>query len=49
MGEDLIYGIASAEQVQEDAVGNQLFPMHQIRIQDFEGNILKSYEQAGFM
>lgn len=47
MGEDLIYGIASAEQVQEDAVGNQLFPMHQIRIQDFEGNILKSYEQAG--
>lgn len=47
MGEDLIYGIASAEQVQEDTVGNQLFPMHQIRIQDFEGNILKSYEQAG--
>ena len=46
-GEDLIYGIASAEQVQEDAVGNQLFPMHQIRIRDFEGNILKSYEQAG--
>ena len=33
--------------MQEDAVGNQLFPMHQIMIRDFEGNILKSYGQAG--
>lgn len=41
MGEDLIYGMRLQEQVQEDAVGNQLFPMHQIRIQDFEGNYFK--------
>ncbi len=39
-----------AEQVQEDAVGNQLFPMHQIRIQDFEGNIFKILmSRQGFM
>lgn len=45
MGEDLIYGIAAKEDIYEDELGNIVFPMHRIVIRNFEGEVLKNYEQ----
>lgn len=47
MGEDLIYGIAKKELVAEDSVGNIVFPMHRVVIQEFGGEILKNYSGDG--
>ena len=47
MKEDLIYGIASGADIREDSLGYTIFPMYSIRIRDFEGNILKNYQQEG--
>lgn len=46
MGEDLIYGIAAKEDIYEDELGNTVFPMHSIVIRNFEGKVLKTYEEA---
>lgn len=43
MGDDLIYGIASRNDVAADSSGRIFFPMHSIRIQDEKGDILKEY------
>ncbi len=42
---DLIYGIAKSEQVSVDETGNITFPMYQVNIEDFQGNIKKTYEK----
>ena len=45
MGEDLIYGVAHTEDVVRDNTGNIIFPMYCVRIQNENGEILKTYEQ----
>lgn len=45
MGEDLIYGIAHAKDVVQDNTGNILFPMYCVKIQNENGEVLKTYEQ----
>ncbi|MDO4331999.1 MAG: hypothetical protein Q4C58_04855 [Eubacteriales bacterium] len=47
MGDDLIYGVASKEDVTEDSLGYIIFPMYRIVIRDYEGTILKTYEPDG--
>lgn len=42
LGEDLIYGLAKAEDVVQDNTGSILFPMYVINIQNEKGEILKS-------
>lgn len=43
MGSDLIYGIADRRDVAMDNSGRIFFPMHTIRIQDENENVLKEY------
>lgn len=43
MGNDLIYGIADRRDVAMDNSGRIFFPMHTIRIQDENENVLKEY------
>ncbi len=45
MGEDLIYGIAHSGDVVRDNTGNILFPMYCVKIQNENGEILKTYQQ----
>lgn len=48
MGEDLIYGVAYANDLVADPSGTILFPMYSVRIQDERGNILNNYEKPGY-
>lgn len=48
MGEDVIYGKAYVNDIVTDAAGQVTFPMHSVNIMDAQGNILKSYSQAGY-
>lgn len=48
MGEDIIYGIAYADDLVTDPSGSVLFPMYAIRIQDQSGAILKNYEKEEY-
>lgn len=48
MGEDLIYGIASGEDIWSDALGYTFFPMKEILIRNFAGDVLKRYEEEEF-
>jgi hypothetical protein len=43
MGEDLVYGLVHSEDVQKDRMGNPVYPMYALKIQDSEGNILENY------
>ena len=47
INEDLIYGLARDEDIVTDAAGNTTFAMHNVRIQNFEGEIVKEYQQDG--
>lgn len=47
MDEDIIYGIAHAEDVAEENSGRIFFPMHTIRICNSDGELLKEYRQSG--
>lgn len=47
MGEDLIYGIASRQDLATDGYGGILFPMNVVKIQDENGDVLKTYSQDG--
>lgn len=47
MNEDLIYGIAYRKDVHKDAFGSTVFPMHDVRIQNEQGKILKNYQKTG--
>lgn len=45
MNEDLIYGLARKEDVVQNNTGNIVFPMYSVRIQNENGEILKTYEE----
>lgn len=45
MEEDLIYGIAKEEDIQEDYAGNSVIPMYVIRIENEAAGVLKEYRQ----
>ena len=45
MGEDIIYGVARAEDVQRENSGRIFFPMYKVCICDSDGDILKEYFQ----
>lgn len=45
MGEDLIYGLARKADLAMDGYGGVLFPMHTVKIESEDGNILKTYSQ----
>ncbi len=47
MGNDLIYGIANAEDIYTDSTGNTTFPMHTVYIRNQKGDILKTYGEEG--
>jgi len=47
INEDLIYGVADYSDIDIDFTGSVIFPMYVVRIQDEEGNVLKSYSQDG--
>jgi len=47
MGEDIIYGVAKAEDVKEENSGRIFFPMYKVCICSSDGKLLKSYEQPG--
>ncbi len=47
MGEDLIYGVAKKNDVMRDTSGRIIFPMQTVKIENENGEILKTYEQHG--
>lgn len=47
MNTDFIYGIASDENIVTDIAGNVIFAMHQIMIEDKDGNCVKDYSVDG--
>ncbi len=47
MGEDLVYGRCRQEDVVSDRMGNPIYPMYNIRIEDLEGNTLENYHPDG--
>lgn len=47
MGEDMVYGLVHESDVLTDQMGNPVFAMYNIRIQDSQGNILENYKPEG--
>ncbi len=47
MGEDLIYGLAKSEDIIRDQLGNTIFPMYKVKIQNEQGIIVKEHYQEG--
>ncbi len=47
MGEDLIFGLAKSEDIVRDPLGNIIFPMYTVKIQNEQGIILKEHYQEG--
>ena len=47
MDEDMIYGVARAEDVVRDNTGSIVFPMYRVRIQNENGEVLKDYTEPG--
>lgn len=43
----MIYGVARTDDVRLDAAGTMVFPMYQIKIQNENGKVLKTYEKPG--
>ena len=43
MDDDLIYGMARKDHIQKDSAGRIFFPMHKIRIENENNQILKEY------
>lgn len=48
-GADLVYGVASLEDIEQDISGHTVFAMHTVCIRDEEGAILKEYSQPGVL
>ena len=48
MQEDLIYGLARAADITKDALGNTIFPMYTVKIQNEAGEILKEHHQPNY-
>jgi len=44
MEEDFIYGVARREDIQTDAAGQQILPMHRIVIRDHSGNQVREFD-----
>lgn len=47
MNEDLIYGLAYRTDITKDTMGNTLFLMYDVKIQNESGDILKDYNKSG--
>ena len=47
LNEDLVYGIAKSENIMTDTTGKMVFAMESLRIEDFDGNLVKEYAQPG--
>ncbi len=47
MGEDMVYGLVHEEDVLNDQMGNPVYAMYNLRIQDGDGNILENYHPDG--
>lgn len=47
MEEDLIYGLAKQQDVMESETGSIIFPMYHVKIQNDQGQTLKSYQKDG--
>ncbi len=47
MGEDMVYGLIHEEDVQLDQMGNPVYAIYNIKIQDGDGNILENYHPSG--
>ncbi|MDD3217686.1 MAG: hypothetical protein PHC41_00725 [Lachnospiraceae bacterium] len=45
MNDDFVYGLAKDEQIFKDAVGNVTFAMYTVRIQNFDGTVIKEYAE----
>ena len=45
MNEDFVYGLAKDEHIFRDMVGNVTFSMYSIKIQNFDGILIKEYRQ----
>ena len=43
MGEDLIYGLVHEQDVLNDQMGNPIYAMHCLKIEDSDGNLLERY------
>ena len=46
-GEDLVYGTVNPADIQNDQMGNPIYAMYSVKIQDSEGNILLDYHPDG--
>ncbi len=44
IGEDLIYGLVHEEDVLNDQMGNPIYAMYCLKIEDSEGNLLENYD-----
>jgi hypothetical protein len=47
MGEDLVYGLCHTADVRQDTIGNDIYAMYNIRIEDLDGNTLENYHPEG--
>ena len=47
MGEDLVYGLCHGDDVGVDRIGNPIYAMYSIRIEDLDGNLLENYHPDG--
>ncbi len=47
MGEDLVYGLVRESDVHNDQMGNPVYAMYCLIIEDSEGNILENYTPSG--
>lgn len=47
MDEDLIYGLAKQEDITTSSMGTKIFPMYCVKIQNDNGEVLKTYEKNG--
>ncbi|WP_207667204.1 hypothetical protein [Butyrivibrio sp. X503] len=46
-GEDLVYGTVNPADIQNDQMGNPIYAMYSMKIQDSDGNILEDYHIDG--
>lgn len=47
MGEDLVYGLCNSADVGVDRIGNPVYAMNRLLIEDLEGNVLENYHPDG--
>lgn len=47
INEDLVYGIANKDDIKTDSTGTFYYAMKELRIQNFDGKLVKSYAQDG--